>query len=83
MITVLANNGIMFVVTAMVLYFLFKIGNVLFAKFERKIITQHSKDLKKKRPQTIEKNNIIQQLLYKAMYEFGGDRAYIFEYHNG
>ena len=47
------------------------------------MITQHSKDLKEKRPQTIEKNNIIQQLLYKAMYEFGGDRAYIFEYHNG
>jgi hypothetical protein len=47
------------------------------------MISQHAKDLKEKWPMTIEKNNLIQQLLYKAMYEFGGDRAYIFEYHNG
>jgi hypothetical protein len=34
------------------------------------MIAQHSKDLKEKRPMTIEKNNLIQQLLYKAMFEF-------------
>lgn len=78
-----SNYGITFVVTCGVLFYLFKVANVFYVKFERKMITQHAKDLKEKWPMTIEKNNLIQQLLYKAMYEFGGDRAYIFEYHNG
>ena len=66
-----------------VLYYLFKITNLFYLKFERKMISTHAKDLKERWPQTIEKNNLIHQLLYKAMYEFKGDRVYIFEYHNG
>lgn len=82
-IKAVSNYGITFVITAMVLYYLFKVSNVFYTKFERKMINNHSKDLKEKWPQTIEKNNLIHQLLYKSMYEFGWDRAYIFEYHNG
>ena len=82
-IKAISNYGVTFVVTAGVLFYLFKVSNVFYVKFERKMINTHAKELKEKWPQTIEKNNLIQQLLYKAMYEFGGDRAYIFEYHNG
>jgi len=82
-IKAISNYGITFVVTAGVLYYLFKVANVFYVKFERKMINTHAKELKEKWPMTIEKNNLITQLLYKAMYEFGGDRSYIFEYHNG
>ena len=82
-IKIIATDGLTLLVTAWVLFYLFKVANVFYLKFERKMIAQHSKDLKEKRPMTIEKNNLIQQLLYKAMFEFWGDRAYIFEYHNG
>lgn len=77
------NHWITFVITAWVLYFLFKITNLFYIKLERKIIKDHAKDLKEKWPETIKKNSIIHQLLYKALYEMGWDRAYIFEYHNG
>lgn len=77
------NHWISFVITAWVLFYLFKVANVFYLKFERKMINTHAKDLKERWPQTIEKNNLIHQLLYKAMYEFKGDRVYIFEYHNG
>lgn len=82
-LTAIGNYGVTFVITAMVLYYLFKIANVFYTKFERKMINNHSKDLKERWPQTIEKNNTIHQLLYRALYKFKGDRAYIFEYHNG
>lgn len=79
----IGNHWVTFIITAWVLFYLFKIANLFYVKFERKMISTHAKELKEKWPQTIEKNNMIQQLLYKAMYQFGGDRAYIFEYHNG
>ncbi len=79
----IGNYGVTFVITAMVLYYLFKISNVFYVKFERKMISTHAKELKEKWPMTIEKNNVIHQLLYKALYEYKANRAYIFEYHNG
>lgn len=77
------NHGISFVITGMVLYYMWKLTNLFYTKLEKKIINDHAKDLKEKWPQTIEKNSIVHQLLYKALYEYKGDRAYIFEYHNG
>lgn len=77
------NHGISFVITLWVLYYMFKISNLFYMKLEKKIIHDHAKDLKEKWPKTIEKNSIVHQLLYKALYEFKWDRAYIFEYHNG
>lgn len=77
------NHGITFVVTAFVLYYMAKIANLYYTKLEKKIVSDHAKDLKEKWPQTIEKNTIVHQLLYKALYEYRWDRAYIFEYHNG
>lgn len=82
-IKIIENHGITFVITAWVLWYLFKVANVFYVKFERKMISTHAKELKERWPQTIEKNNLIHQLLYKAMYEFKWDRVYIFEYHNG
>lgn len=82
-IKAIENHWVTFVITAGVIYYLFKVANVFYVKFERKMISTHAKELKERWPQTIEKNNLIHQLLYKAMYEFKGDRAYIFEYHNG
>jgi len=77
------NHGITFVITAIVLYYMVKITNLYYTKLEKKIIKDHAKDLKQMWPQTIEKNTIVHQLLYKALYEYHCDRAYIFEYHNG
>lgn len=82
-ILLIENHGITFVITGMVLYYMWKLTNLFYTKLERKIINDHAKDLKEKWPQTIEKNSIVHQLLYKALYEFKWDRAYIFEYHNG
>jgi hypothetical protein len=48
---------------------MFKITNLFYIKLERKIIKDHAKDLKEKWPETIKKNTIIHQLLYKALYE--------------
>lgn len=77
------NHGISFVITGMVLYYMWKLTNLFYMKLEKKIISDHAKDLKEQWPKTIEKNSIVHQLLYKALYEFKWDRAYIFEYHNG
>lgn len=76
------NHGISFVITGMVLYYMWKLTNLYYTKLEKKIINDHAKDLKEQWPKTIEKNSIVHQLLYKALYEFKWDRAYIFEYHN-
>ena len=82
-IILVENHGITFVITAGVLYYMFKITNLYYKKLESKIVKDHAKDLKEKWPDTIEKSTIIHQLLYKALYEYKWDRAYIFEYHNG
>jgi len=70
-ILLIENHGIAFVITGMVLYYMWKLTNLFYTKLEKKIINDHDvKDLKEKWPQTIEKNLIIHQLLYKALYEF-------------
>ena len=76
------NHWLSIVITAWVIYFMFKIANLFYLKLERKIINEHSKDLKNKFPETIKKNTHISQLLYKTLYQTWWDRAYIFEYHN-
>ena len=77
------NHWITTVISTGVLYFMFKVANLLYSRVEQKIIKWHSKDLKEKLPKTIEKNSTIHQLLYKALYQLNCDRAYIYEYHNG
>lgn len=77
------NHGITFVISAWVLFYLFRVANLFYGKLERKMINAHAKELKQNWPKTIEKNNLVHQLLYKALYEFNWDRAYIYEYHNG
>lgn len=77
------NHWVTFIISTWVIYYLFKVANVFYIRFERKMINTHAKYLKDKWQQTIEKNNLVHQLLYKALYEYKGDRAYIFEYHNG
>jgi len=82
-IILIENHGITFLITGFVLYYMAKIVNLYYKKLESKIVRDYAKDLKEKWPETIKKSTIIHQLLYKALYEYKGDRAYIFEYHNG
>lgn len=82
-IIAIENHWITFVITAFVLYYMAKITNLYYTKLEKKIIKDHAKDLKQKWPDTIKNSTIIHQLLYKALYLYNWDRAYIFEYHNG
>lgn len=82
-VLLIENKGISFLITVGVLYYMFKLANLFYSRLESKIIKNHAKDLKENWPKTIEKNTIIHQLLYKALYEFRADRAYVFEYHNG
>ena len=49
------NHWLSIVITAWVIYFMFKIANLFYLKLERKIINEHSKDLKNKFPETIKK----------------------------
>lgn len=76
------NHWISFFITVVFLYYIIKIINLYYNKLEKKIIKDHAKDLKEKWPKTIAKNNIIHQLLYKILYKYNWDRAYIYEYHN-